>query len=167
MGHSASHNGPRCPHCSGKLPGFVSRDAELRRIREETQKDAEVARLSNQLTGAVSRARVDAALVAWDAFRADNNLDAAVGFEDVCETLDLLRGQQTVASAYEGIIFDPLSSDERERAAATLQAQLAGAAEAERGWLSLIVKANQGDVERTLPTLSQMAEARLAELGGR
>jgi hypothetical protein len=49
----SNYDGLRCPHCAGKLPGYVSRDAELARIREETQKDAEVVRLSNQLAGVV------------------------------------------------------------------------------------------------------------------
>jgi hypothetical protein len=50
-------------------------------------------RADAQLAGAVPRERVDAALAMWDAFRMENNLDATVGFEDVCETLDLLRAR--------------------------------------------------------------------------
>lgn len=50
---------------------------------------------ADQLTGAVDRGRVDAALAMWDAFRRENNLDAAVGYEDVCETFELLRGKWT------------------------------------------------------------------------
>lgn len=36
------YDGLRCPHCCGKLPGYVSRNAELARIREATIRDARV-----------------------------------------------------------------------------------------------------------------------------
>jgi hypothetical protein len=50
----SSYQGLRCPHCAGKLPGYVSRDAELARIRELTMRDAEVVRLQNQLASATA-----------------------------------------------------------------------------------------------------------------
>lgn len=43
--------------------------------------------------------------------------------------------------------------------------QLKGAVEAEREWLRLILKADQGDIDRTIPLLAAMARNRLAELG--
>ena len=42
-----------------------------------------------------------------------------------------------------------------------------GAVEAERVLLGLILKADRGDWDRTVPLLAKFAEARLRELGGR
>jgi hypothetical protein len=47
-----------------------------------------------------------------------------------------------------------------------LERQLAGAVDAEREALRMILKADQGDWDRTIPTLAQWAEARLSEIGG-
>lgn len=50
----SKYKGLRCPHCCGKLPGYISRDAELARIREATIRDAEVFALQNQINTAAA-----------------------------------------------------------------------------------------------------------------
>jgi hypothetical protein len=78
-----------CPLC-----GLDVRDGEHATSSHQNDPTVEVEYVRADLhRGAVDRARVDAALAAWDVFRGDNNLDGMSCFEEACEALNALRGQ--------------------------------------------------------------------------
>ena len=72
----SEYDGLRCPHCCGKLPGYVRRDAELTRIREETIHDVRVLSLENQKL-ALENAAMETAAQLGDA---ENRIAVAMNY---------------------------------------------------------------------------------------